>query len=154
MTRITFLTIAALVAATFTTATAAAQGRDRAPQERVRVALVEALPIRTAGAMIVRQDGRAPLIVLDRKHAEPVMLGMALALAEKLGRTPVGAGEQQIVPIQGGVARTAPSAARLAYLQAQLRALEARPAGRIGSLGTGRFIEIVKERAPSHVFRS
>ncbi len=149
MSRIIRFTLAAalIAAASAPSARAAyAQRGTTSDDSRVRVALVASLPVETASAMVVRTDNQPPLVVLTTDHADPVTLGMALSLVRKLRAVPVPPGQQQIVPIQGGVAKTSTSAARTAYLRAQLRRLQERPAGRIGALGTGRYIELMDER--------
>jgi hypothetical protein len=127
------------------TASAQAQARPQGIDTRVRVATVATLPIRSAAAMIVRTEGQIPLVVLDGTHRDPETLGMALALVQKVRRVPIAAGQQQIIPIQGGVARSGTSPVRLGFLRRQLQRLAARPVGRIGALGSGQFIEFSDE---------
>lgn len=145
MSRLFLLAATATLLATSVVATPAQAQRGADAQVRVRVAVVPSLPVATASALIIRTSGSLPLVVLDQRHADPVTLGLALALVRKIRVAPLAPGEQQVVPIQGGVARTAPNAARSAYLNAQLQRLKARPSGRIGSLGVGRYIEIVDD---------
>lgn len=145
MSRLFLLAATATLLATSVVATPAQAQRGADAQVRVRVAVVPSLPVATASALIIRTSGSLPLVVLDQRHADPVTLGLALALVRKIRVAPLAPGEQQVVPIQGGVARTAPNAARSAYLNSQLQRLKARPSGRIGSLGVGRYIEIVDD---------
>jgi hypothetical protein len=115
-------------------------------QSRVALAVVDSMPVATARAMIVRREGEPPLVVLDRKHADPGTLDLALAMLSKLERTPLVPGQQQVVPIQGGVSRTPATRQRTAFLQAQLRAIAARPTGTLGTLGRGQHIQFTNER--------
>lgn len=145
MSRILLLAATVVLFAASVAAHPAQAQRGADAQNRVRVAVVPSLPVATASALIIRTSDAPPLVVMDQQHADPTTLGMALALVRKIRSAPLAPGEQQVVPIQGGVARTAPSATRSAFLNAQLRRLEARPAGRIGALGVGRYIEIIDE---------
>ncbi len=116
-------------------------------ESRVALAVVDSMPVATARAMIVRRNGEPPLIVLSRKHADPGTLDLALAMLNKLQRTPLLPGQQQVVPIQGGVSRVPASRQRTAFLQAQLRAISARPTGTLGTLGRGQHIQFNNEVA-------
>ncbi len=110
-------------------------------KSRVALAVVDSMPVATARALIVRRSGEPPLIVLDRKFADVATLDLALALLNKLQRTPTVPGQQQVVPIQGGVSRVPATQQRTAFLQAQLRAVAARPTGSLGTLGRGQHTQ-------------
>lgn len=114
---------------------------SREGQTRVALAVVDSMPVATARAMIIRRTGEPPLVVLDRKHADPATLDLALAMLSKLQRTPLVSGQQQVVPIQGGVSRVPATRQRMAFLQAQLSAVNARPSGALGTLGRGQHIQ-------------
>jgi len=118
-----------------------AQPAARSPDSRVALAVVDSMPVRSARAMIVRRSDAPPLIVLDREHANPATLDLALAMLNKLQRSPVMPGQQQVVPVQGGVARVPATRERTAFLQAQLRAVSARPTGALGTLGRGQHFQ-------------
>ncbi len=132
--------LAALVAAP-----ASAQGRSGGAL-RVTVALVDSLPVQTAKVMVVRKANGGTLVALDRRHATPDLLGMGLDVARKAQRTPLGAGEQQVIPIQGGVARGRPSAKRTAALRTRLAELGRSPRTALGGFGHGQLISFADER--------
>jgi len=108
---------------------------------RLTLAVVDSMPVATARAMVVRKADGPTLLVLDRRHATPETLGLALAVVKQVRRTPLAPGAQQVIPIQGGVATKAPSARRMAFLRAQLNSLYAKPVSPLGPLGRGRFME-------------
>jgi len=118
-----------------------AQPAARTSQSRVALAVVDSMPVKTARAVIVRRSDEPPLIVLDRAHANPATLDLALAMLSRLQRSPLTPGQQQVVPVQGGTARVPATRERTAFLRAQLRAVNARPTGALGTLGRGQHIQ-------------
>jgi hypothetical protein len=118
-----------------------AQPGPNARTPRITLAVVDSMPIATARAMVVRKASGTTLLVLDQKHATPETLGLGLAVLKQVSRTALAAGEQQVVPIQGGVATKAPSAQRIAFLRQQLNTLHARQTASLGGLGRGKFME-------------
>lgn len=139
--------IALLIAIAFPHSELQAQLARGTNDNRVLLAVVDSVPIATARAMIVRRSGESPLVVLDRNHADSETLNMALALLSKLETTPLEHGRQQVVPIQGGLARSEVSPKRAAFLNAQLKAINARPIGSLGTLGRGQHIQFANERS-------
>ncbi len=133
--------IALLIGLAMPIAQLPAQSSANANNSRVALAVVDSMPVATARALIVRRSGEPPLIVLDRKHANVATLDLALALLNKLQLTPTIPGQQQVVPIQGGVALVPATPQRTAFLQAQLRAVAARPVGALGTLGRGQHTQ-------------
>jgi len=139
--------IALLISLAMPALHANAQSATRDTDARVALAVVDSMPVATARAMVIRRSGEAPLVVLARKHADPATLDLALAMLNKLQRTPLTPGQQQVVPIQGGVSRVPATRQRTAFLQAQLRAINARPTGTLGTLGRGQHIQFTNEVA-------
>ncbi len=118
-----------------------AQRANNARAPRITLAVVDSMPVATARALVVRKASGTTLLVLDRKHATPETLGLGLAVIKQVSRKPLAAGEQQVVPIQGGVATKAPSAKRVAFLRKQLNTLYAKQTATLGGLGRGKFME-------------
>jgi hypothetical protein len=118
-----------------------AQRGHNARTPRITLAVVDSMPVATARAMLVRKSGGTTLLVLDRKHATPETLGLGLAVLKQVSRKPLALGEQQVVPIQGGMATKAPSAKRVAFLRKQLNTLYAKQTASLGGLGRGKFME-------------
>lgn len=107
----------------------------------ITLAVVDSMPVATARAMVVRKASGATLLVLDRKHATPETLGLGLAVLKQVRRKPLALGEQQVVPIQGGMATSALSAQRMAFLRRQLNTLYATQTASLGGLGRGKFMK-------------
>jgi hypothetical protein len=124
----------------------AGNSRTRA-SDRITLAIVDSMPVATAKALIVRKANGTALLVLDRQHASPETLGLGLAVLRTAARTALAPGAQQVIPIQGGVPTAAPSAKRMGYLRGQLAAVSARPRGTLGTLGSGKFVDITDERS-------
>jgi len=133
--------VALATALTTSSALLRAQHTNTTRAPRITLAVVDSMPVATARAMVVRKASGATLLVLDRKHASPETLGLGLAVLKKVSRKPLALGEQQVIPIQGGVATSAPSAKRIAFLRTQLNTLYAKQTASLGGLGRGKFME-------------
>jgi hypothetical protein len=138
------LSLVALVAATtMLAAPLSAQAAARTPTP-ITLAIVDSMPVRTAKALLVRKPNGRTLLVLDRQHASPEILGAGLAAVQHFAKQPAD-GNERVVAIQGGVPGKPLSARRRAYLQRQLASVQARRTGLLGSLGQGRFMEFTDD---------